>query len=283
MNALPMFENRRLLIATKHGKEKVIAPMLEQELGVHCFVDEHFDTDALGTFTGEVERALDPLSTVREKCLRAMRQNNCDLGVASEGSFGAHPTMYFISADDELLIFIDARNNIEIIVRELSTSTNFNMEQVNGLNELREFAQQAGFPEHALILRRSRNENTEIFKGITDVETLESTFELLHARYGSVHVETDMRAMHNPTRMAVIGAAVGKLVQRVRSTCPQCEMPGFGITEAKRGLPCSLCGSPTNSALSLIYVCQHCTFRKEEMYPNGTTSEDPMYCDYCNP
>ena len=51
-----MFKGRRLLIATKHQKEKVIVPLLEMELGVKCFVPEYFDPDVLGTFTGEVER-----------------------------------------------------------------------------------------------------------------------------------------------------------------------------------------------------------------------------------
>jgi hypothetical protein len=32
-----MFQNRKLLIATKHQKEKVIAPILENELGVQLF------------------------------------------------------------------------------------------------------------------------------------------------------------------------------------------------------------------------------------------------------
>ena len=58
-----MFQNRQLLIATKHNKERVIAPLLEEALGVTCVVNDTFDTDTLGTFTGEVERTLDPLAT----------------------------------------------------------------------------------------------------------------------------------------------------------------------------------------------------------------------------
>jgi hypothetical protein len=278
-----MFQNRRLLIATKHQKEKVIAPKLEKELGVICFVDESYDTDALGTFTGEIERELDPVSTVREKCLRAMKQNNCDLGVASEGSFGPHPTLMFINADDEFLIFIDTLNNIEIIVRELSTSTNFNAKQIQSWRELSVFAQQSNFPEHGLILRKSKEENTAIFKGITDYETLEKTFDLLNSNYQSVYAETDMRASYNPTRMTVIGKASDKLVEKIKSACPACTMPGFGITNAKKGLKCSLCGSPTNSIISYLYNCQHCGYTKEEMYPNNKTAEDPTFCNYCNP
>lgn len=272
-----------MLIATKHQKESVIAPILEKKLGVSCFVDETFDTDTLGTFTGEVERELDPISTAREKCLRAMKINNCDLGIASEGSFGPHPSMFFINADDEFLIFIDTLNKIEVIVRELSTSTNFNGKQIQCQKELLEFANQIDFPKHGLILRKSKDENADIHKGITDNETLERTFEHLYSKYNTAYAETDMRAMFNPTRMNVIEKATQKLVQKIKSTCPQCQMPGFGITDAKKGLECSLCGSPTNSTLSYIYVCQHCQFTKEEIYPNKKASEDPMYCDYCNP
>jgi Zn finger protein HypA/HybF involved in hydrogenase expression len=212
-----------------------------------------------------------------------MKLNNCDLGIASEGSFGPHPSMFFISADDEFLIFIDTLNNIEVIVRELSTSTNFNGREIQSQKELIAFAKDVGFPEHGLILRKSKNENTEIYKGITDIENLKKSFQQLHAKYNSVYAETDMRAMYNPTRMDVIKKATEKLTQKIKSTCPQCQMPGFGITDAKKGLECSLCGSPTNSTLSYIYVCQHCQFTKEEMFPNKKTTEDPMYCDQCNP
>ena len=280
---MKIFQNRKIIIATKHQKEQVIAPILEKELGVSCFTDETFDTDALGTFTGEVVRELDPISTAREKCLRAMKANNCDLGIASEGSFGPHPSMFFISADDEFLIFIDTKNNLEVIVREISTATNFNGKQIQSQKELMAFAKDIGFPKHSLILRKSKNENTDIQKGITDVEILKKSFEQLYAKYNYVYAEMDMRAMHNPTRMNVIEQATQKLVQKIKSTCPECQIPGFGITDAKNGLVCSLCGSPTNSTLSYIYVCQHCKFTKEEMYPNKKTTEDPTYCDYCNP
>lgn len=280
---MEMFENRKIIIATRHQKEQVIAPILEKELGVRCFTDETFDTDALGTFTGEVERELDPISTAREKCLRAMRVNNCDLGIASEGSFGPHPSLFFVPSDDELLIFIDLKNNIEIISRELSTSTNFNGREINTQKELLDFAEQAGFPSHGLILRKSKQENKDIFKGITEGEILQEVFNHILSKYPSVYAETDMRAMYNPTRMIVIEQATQKLVQKIKSTCPQCRTPGFGITEAKNGLPCNLCGWPTNSILSYLYVCQKCRFTKEELYPNKKTSEDPMYCDYCNP
>jgi hypothetical protein len=41
-----------------------------------------------------------PIATARQKCLLA-KLSNCDLGVASEGSFGSHPSIFIASADDE--------------------------------------------------------------------------------------------------------------------------------------------------------------------------------------
>ena len=278
-----MFAGRKLIIATKHQKEKVITPILESELGVKCIVTENFDTDVLGTFSREVERKNDPITTAISKCLIAMRLNDCDLGIANEGSFGPHPALFFIYADDEIVVFIDKKNDLEIIAREVSTETNFNSEEIKTGRQLFDFAEKAKFPSHALILRKSKDDNTEIIKGITDPEQLKKYFNEFLKKYGIAYVETDMRAMYNPTRMSVIGRAVQKLVDKINSHCPQCNTPGFGITEARPGLPCNLCGSLTRSTLSYIYTCKKCSFTKEEMYPNKKTTEDPTYCDYCNP
>ena len=276
-----MFSNRKLLIATKH--EKVIAPLLEKELGVNCFVTKNFDTDILGTFTGEVERKDDPITTARNKCQMAMELNNCDLAVASEGSFGPHPTMFFVNADEEWLVFIDKKNDLEIIARELSTETNFNGKEIKTENQLQEFAKQAIYPSHGLIVRKGKDDFTEIVKGITDEEKLCNTFQHFISTYGMAYVETDMRTMYNPTRMKVIERATKKLVDKINSCCPECNTPGFGITNAKQGLPCMQCNFPTRSTISYIYTCKKCTCEKEEMYPHNKTTEDPMYCDICNP
>ncbi|MFT5666672.1 MAG: hypothetical protein ACI9DK_000857 [Vicingaceae bacterium] len=278
-----MFKNRRLVIATKHEKEKIIAPLLENALGVLCFVQEDFDTDELGTFTGEIERELDPIETARQKCLMAMKLSNCDLGIASEGSFGAHPSIFFAPADDEFLIFIDAKNNLEIIARELSMETNFNGSEIANQAALLEFAELVKFPSHGLILRKSKTDNSTIIKGISEVNQLKEAFKKLIEDVDSIYAETDMRAMHNPSRMAVIELATKKLVDKINSFCPQCSTPGFGITTVKKGLKCSWCALPTNSTLSFIHSCEKCNFTKEELHPHKKTTEDPMYCNYCNP
>lgn len=278
-----MFADRPLVIATRHAKERAIAPVLEEALGVRCTVSEALDTDALGTFTGEVERRLDPVATAREKCRRAMDLSGCDLAVASEGSFGPHPTMVFVPGDDEILVLVDRRHDLEIVAREVSASTNFAAERLADEGALLQFAERAGFPEHALILRRSRDSAEDLHKGISDRGVLLSTFHALRERYGEVCVETDMRAMHNPTRMAVIGAAAQRLVNLLQSTCPECAMPGFTVTEVRRGLPCSACGLPTESPSRYLSTCARCGYTHEERHPNGKAAEDPMYCGFCNP
>ena len=278
-----MFKGRTLIIATKHEKEKVIAPIVEKKLGVTCIVQPSLDTDLLGTFTGEIERKDDPITTLRHKCLMAMESANCDLAIASEGSFGAHPSLFFVNADDELLMLVDKKNDLEIIARELSTDTNFNGAEIKTEDQLKAFADQTLFPSHSLILRNQKDSHQKIVKNIQDWETLVTAFNELVKEFGSAYVETDMRAMFNPTRMTVIEKAAVKLVDKSLSLCPTCGTPGFGITDIKDGLPCSLCHFPTRSTLSHIYTCSKCNNVKEEKHPHNKYVEDPMFCDICNP
>ena len=278
-----IFNSRSAIIATKHNKEQVIKPLLENQLGVQCFVSADFDTDLLGTFTGEIERAEDPLSTVRKKCLMAMDKYEIDLGIASEGSFGPHPEYFFINSNIEIVIFIDQKNNLEIVSSEISTDTNFNGKEISTEKELRDFADKALFPSHGLILRDKKESKNVIVKDILDWSTLSTRFYEILKEFGSVYVETDMRAMNNPSRMKVIEKAVTKLISKINSRCPNCEFPGFDIIDSIKGLPCSLCDSPTESVLSHIYQCLNCSQISEKKFPKGKTSEDPMYCPYCNP
>lgn len=277
------FKGRKLLIATRHGKENVIAPILQQALDVICVPGNNFDTDQLGTFTGEVERTLPPLETARQKCLQAMQMYNMDLCVASEGSFGPHPELYFVPADEELLFFIDTKNDIEVWVRHLSTSTNFSSAEINTKHGLDDFAEQANFPSHALILKAPGEKPADVQKGITGYDELYQQFTSLVKKYGIVQVETDMRAMYNPLRMQVIKETAQKLAEKLQSVCSKCGAPGFGITAAEPGLPCNLCGLPTRSVLFYLYQCNRCGHAVKQQRPDGRKSEEPLYCDFCNP
>ncbi len=278
-----MIGNRKLVIATMHQKEQAIQPILEANLGCICCLPENFNTDLLGTFSGEIERTDDPIATARKKCQLAMDLTNTDIAVASEGSFGPHPSYFFIHADDEFLLLLDRKNNLEIVVRELSLETNFNGGFVSDEIELKEFTERAKFPSHGLILRKSDIELIDVSKGITTWEELLTKYTLLKEKYGKVYIETDMRAMYNPTRMEVIRKLTQKLVDKINSKCPNCSTPGFGVTDVKMGLPCQQCSFPTSSIKSHVYSCTVCDHSEEKLFPNGKLNEEPMFCDRCNP
>jgi len=277
-----IFGGRRLCIATKHGKEAVIAPQLET-LGISCIVPADFDTDVLGTFSGEIERLQSPLETARKKCLLAMEKTGCDLAVSSEGSFGNHPTLFFVPADEEFLLFIDKKNDIEIVARHLTTETNFNTKEITNEEDLWDFAEKVKFPEHAIILKSEEKDWSYLKKGIQSQEELKNAYYECREAYKTAFVETDMRAMLNPLRMEAIRQATAILVRKMQSLCPNCKMPGFDIVEMQSGLPCNQCGMPTKSIVNAVYRCGHCDHERIEKYPKGKEFEDPMYCDVCNP
>lgn len=278
-----IFKGRRLIIGTKHKKEIVIAPLLEKGIGVKCFIDPEFDTDLLGTFSGEIERKEDALTTLRSKCLLAMERNNCDLGVASEGSFGNHPNLFFAPANDELLILIDKKNDLEIISREFTTETNLDACAVTNAKELFDFAEKVEFPSHGLILKKSKDDLSYMRKGITDQSELLIFFNFCINEFGTAYVETDMRALYNPTRMKVIEKATKNLLAKLNSFCPVCFVPGYAVVRATPGLPCGSCSLPTASTLFHTYQCVKCHHQENLKFPHDKEIENPMFCDACNP
>jgi hypothetical protein len=277
------FEGRTLVIASMHRKEEVLKPLLEQGLGIAVQVAEGLNTDLLGTFSGEVARLADPLTTAWKKCELALDLTGCDLALASEGSFGPHPTAFFLPANEEWLLLVDRKNKLEIHARHLSLETNFSGEEFQYIEELEAFASKVGFPSHGLILRKSKEELNGMQKGITDPTLLRKSAVHLLETEGSGYVETDMRAMFNPSRMQVIGETAQLLLQKLNSRCPSCQVPGFSVTSAEPGLPCSLCGTPSSAALAHLLVCSHCQHQEKVSFPHGKKTEDPQYCQVCNP
>ncbi|MGO4906590.1 DUF6671 family protein [Flavobacterium sp. W20_MBD1_R3] len=73
-----------------------------------------------------------------------------------------------------------------------------------------------------------------------------------------------MRALYNPTRMGVIKIAALKLMETIKSKCPNCKTPGFSVTDIKQGIPCSWCAASTRSTMSFIYSCKKYSFNSEK-------------------
>jgi hypothetical protein len=276
------FEGRTLLLPTKHGKERVLAPILEKALGVRLVVAD-IDTDALGTFSGEIERTLDPVSAALAKSRLAIERFGADLAVASEGSFGPDPFVGMVPVNEELLVLLDDKERLQIQVAVRSTDTNFSASEIVNRHQLEQFANKTQFPSHALILRQSEGSLKNLHKGITQWDELYSIFELIRAEHGSAWVETDMRAHLNPSRMDIIASAAHRLVERIQSTCTACGAPGFGITKQVSGLPCDWCGTATRAELYAVSECQRCGYSQEDWFRKGRKTEDPAYCERCNP
>ncbi|MBU9722983.1 MULTISPECIES: DUF6671 family protein [Bacillaceae] len=288
------FANRTAVIATMHHKEKVIAPLLERELGVKTIVTKQLDTDAFGTFTMEVERPGNQLEAARKKLAEALRQTNTTLGVASEGSFGSHPVFPLAPYNRELMLFLDREMDIEVTGYVANSNTNYSQKEIRSYEEAMEFALAIGFPEHAVILKRVRNtsnEEVELVKGITTESDLANAMIDLQRSNRNVTsisdctlvIETDMRAMYNPTRMKNIKLATEDLLEKLKSVCPKCDTPGFSLHDVKKGLPCEWCHMPTNATLAHVYQCQKCTYVEEKQRPDGMNYADPAHCNFCNP
>jgi hypothetical protein len=282
-----LFTNRVALLATMHQKERVIAPILEQELGIKIIVPQDLNTDIFGTFTREVKRRGNQIEAARLKAEKALEITGEKLAIASEGSFAPHPSVPYLSCNREIVIFLDKKHDLEIIGEDFSTDTNHNYQVVQSVAEALNFAKKVGFPKHGLVVMfdESPKNNNEIIKGIiTEEKLIDSVnFVLNNSLSGKVHLETDMRAMYNPTRMQNIEKATQDLLRKINSCCPNCSTPGFEITQRIKGLPCGLCYTPTLLTRAAIYECKKCGFSQEKLFPNGKEFADAAQCIYCNP
>lgn len=276
-----LFRGRHLVIATMHGKESVIAPLLEEEIKVVCHTTQGFDTNRYGTFSGDIQRVGTAPETARAKAMGALADTGGTLAVASEGSFGPHPSCFLIPANEEYVCLVDAENDLFITGRHFTEDTNFATQKISSLEELEEICIRVGYPEHGLLMRPTDESHSAV--------TLSASRDVLHSQVmpwlekgQELTVETDMRAMRNPTRMKAIGFAVEDLIRNLHSFCPMCHTPGFSIIGVLRGLPCRLCRRQTRSVIAYKYGCTKCLY--EKVYKKkGAAYEDAMYCDYCNP
>lgn len=281
LNLKSIFDQRELFVATMHGKEKVIGTKMKEAFGISSCIDKEFNTDEFGTFSGEIERLVSPYESAIKKCELAHEKFSYDLVIASEGSF--YMTFGFVSTNHEFILLKDFKNDLEIKADFVTHDTNFNGQLFNGVEGLEDFLDKCKFPSHALILRPKSDSFERMDKGVNNIVHLERLMQSYLNEFGSVYLETDMRAMFNPTRMLSISSATDKLVSKMKSNCPDCSVPGFGIKRVEDGLPCELCLAPTKGVKKHIYECDKCSFSNEILYPNKKSFQDPMYCDVCNP
>lgn len=284
VNSPDLFAGRVAVLATMHRKERAIAPLLESSLGVEVAVPPAFDTDRFGTFTGDVQRPADQRTTARLKAEAVLDCTGETLAIASEGSFGPHPQMPFVPCDREIVLLLDRQHQLEIVGEVLSADTNYRSQTVRDPEAALAFATAIGFPHHGVVVKAEEVDGVRV-KGITETEGLLAAVEqaLAQSPRRQARLETDMRALYNPTRMGVIAQATKALVQAIAQVCPDCNCPGFGPIQSFPGLPCSACGTPTLLTLSLLYRCQRCQYEQRRPGDHGLMAADPGQCPYCNP
>ncbi|MCL5059799.1 MAG: hypothetical protein M1449_04375 [Candidatus Thermoplasmatota archaeon] len=277
------YAGRRIALLTQHGKEGAIASVLDPALGCRVERVTGYDTDLLGTFSRDIPRAGTQLEAARKKARIGMELSDLPLGLASEGAFGPDPFAGMFPWNVEILVFIDDERGLEI-AGVAQGKTNFAHALAADWGATEDFARQAGFPEHHLVLCPQGQDDPRIEKGIATWAALEAAFVRARAQSanGQVFLESDVRAHANPTRMENIRLAAEDLARKLRSPCPACGAPGFWIVERVAGLPCADCCAPTRETRAEIHGCLKCAHR-ETRERVGVEHADPGRCDYCNP
>ena len=279
-----------LVLASRHGKERVLARPFREGLGLELVVAEQIDTDQFGTFSGERARPADAATTCRLKAEAALDVTGACLGLASEGSFGPHPAIPFLPLAIEWMTFVDRRRDLVISERLEGPPTNFSHTVIAVGDDPAAWLERIGFPAHGVIVSPQRSDPHPsdpypIVRGLHSPEALAKAIRgaAAHSADGLALLQSDMRAHCNPTRMASIRRLAFRLVRRIRTACPSCGSPGWGLVEREPGLPCSWCGLPTALLRAEIHGCAHCDQRAEVPRRDGLLRADPQHCAHCNP
>jgi len=281
-----VYAGRSAVLATMHGKEQAVAPAFMDAAGLTVMPAYNLDTDALGTFTGEIPRRGTMLEVAIAKARLGMQAAGLPLGIASEGSFGPHPAFTFAPGGIEVLVFVDSETGITIHETLIVDETNFAHVVAIPGDRLDAFLARVGFPKHGLIVRPNSGDfHPGLCKGIVDRRSLDHAVVAMAAisQDGRACIETDMRAHFNPTRMSSLAVVAKRLALRLTTNCASCAAPGWGRIDVARGLPCELCGTPTTLVAVEVFGCAACDYREERPRRDGQAYARPINCPECNP
>lgn len=280
------YPDPRVAIATLHGKAEAIGPALAA-IGLQVQTVA-VDTNALGTFAGEIERPGSARAVVVAKARLGMATSGLALGLATEGSFGPDPVLGFLPLHEELLAFVDAVHGQVIVLEHASHDTNWRTRPLRPGDDLAPLLAEIGLPEHAVLVKPNAWQGAAALPTIKGLRAAAAVAEAVTqmaacSADGCARVEADLRAHMNPTRMRAIASLGEALARRLATPCPACGVPGFGRIDAEPGLPCADCGTPTSLLRAEIHGCGACAFRVERPRIDGLTTADAGHCPQCNP
>lgn len=282
----PSCRGTTAVLATMHGKERVIAPLIERFLGLAVEVTDGLDTDMFGSFSRDIERKGNQLEAARAKIAAGFeRAPGARIGLSSEGSFGPDDFIPFFASGREIVVLHDRTSGLELIGHDATLDTNFGHEIVATVEAGQGFAKRIGFPGHGVIVLACVDgkpaTDMALHKDATSWTDLGQAIAATVEVSGAAFVEADMRAHRNPRRMRAIKRATLDLLRRSQSQCPVCRQPGFSVTERLPGLPCSWCRQPTPLAKAEVMFCAGCGHRREQAV--RAVSAEPGSCNECNP
>ncbi len=272
----------RFRLATHHHKGAIIAPVFRDVLdGVVEEVD--CDTDALGTFDGEIPRRGSPYDTALAKA--ALIDPDGARGVlASEGSFSPHPQSPLITVNTELVILRDCVSTRVFVGSAFSTTPHILRRDVGEDDrDLTTWVARADLASHAVVVQAVNDDMTVVAKGVQSPEELTSAIDAARSLSptGVARVTSDGRAHLNASRRDVIALAARDLADRLLRRCPSCHEPGWGTTGSVSGAPCRDCGSPTAQPWGQRWACPACGHDEDQI--DQEQRADPARCSWCNP
>ncbi|MDY0829833.1 DUF6671 family protein [Microbacterium sp. BG28] len=259
-------------IGTLHGKESAFAPAFRRWLDAEVRPTVDLDTDALGTFTGDVPRALRPTDAAAAKAIAAAAELGTPLGLATEASYAMAFGGFGPVAHEELAMFVDLDRGIRVPHPIRSYARVAPAQVVADADEARRYLARVRFPHQGVVVRAEGR----IHKGLQREEDV-----LALLRHGPMGLEPDLRAHMNPERRRTLRRLGWVMAARLRTPCPACETPGFGPVDVVRGLRCAACGARTSRVRADVDSCAACPERRER--PRAVTSADPASCEVCNP
>lgn len=212
-----------VLIATMHGKEAVLGPQLSA-LGFQVLLPVGYDTDQLGTFSGDVRRPGTAFEAALEKARRACDATGVPRAVSSEGTYRPCQNLFPGMRNAELLAFVDRESGLEFVEYLTDLPTRFIKGRVPAdasSQQVRDLLAAIGWPEvRVLVVPHDPGNGVPpdlVFKGIENEDQLAEAIGTCaaHSTDGWVHIETDLRAHMNPTRMASIAQVGQQLAARL--------------------------------------------------------------------
>uniref|UniRef100_A0A486XUC1 DUF6671 domain-containing protein n=1 Tax=Rheinheimera sp. BAL341 TaxID=1708203 RepID=A0A486XUC1_9GAMM len=258
-------------ILTRHDKARLIAPALSP-LGWQLTEITSFDTDCLGSFSGERPRFMSPYECALRKAALAAELSGLDIGIGSEGSFSPGP--YGMGTFNlELLCCVNVAQGWAVTGRFYGPSL-AQQWQIATPQQLQKALSQVSDGQYLLLQQAQRIE-----KALTRQHAEARATALLEQ--GALTLSYDLRAHLSPQRQIHIVNAATDLQQRLLSLCPECATPGFWPDKAVAGLPCEACAAPTSLTLHKVSCCQRCQFTAVQAV--AASHAQPQYCSECNP